>query len=158
MLRGAKLATTKFIGIADDDTLYPKSHFQFRPKEDGFYYNFNRWHMVTWGEPLYFYKPKPGNGLFIGTRELVIEKMEARIAKNPELPGFFVKELGSSRRMRKYDVLEARSFYTQEPVLSFTHDWSCDPGARKHKKKIWPVKAYDIPLWGRAEEIRKKFI
>src|SRR3989344_6555477 len=53
MLRGAKLATTKFIGIADDDVLYPKEHFQFRPKEDGFYYNFNRWHMVTWGEPLY---------------------------------------------------------------------------------------------------------
>src|SRR3989344_4238624 len=43
MLRGAKLATTKYIAMADDDVLYPEEHFLFRPPTDGFYYNHNRW-------------------------------------------------------------------------------------------------------------------
>ena len=56
MLRAAKIADTQYIAMADDDTLYPATHFQFRPIKDGYYYNLNRWHLFTWGEPFYFYK------------------------------------------------------------------------------------------------------
>lgn len=162
MLRGAKLATTHWIGIADDDTLYPKQHFQFRPPEDGFYYNLNRWSLPTWGknkrEMRYFHKPRPGNGCMIATRELVIKAMETRIKACPELIKYFTKELGASRRMRKYDEFEAKSFYTSEPILTLVHDLSADVDAQKHQKYIWPVRAYDIPEWGKAEDIIKKFI
>lgn len=158
MLRGAKLATTKFIGIADDDVLYPKEHFQFRPKEDGFYYNFNRWQLTTWGTPRYFHKPRAGNGCMIATRELVVDAMERRIEANPNLVHFFTKELGTSRRMRKYDKLVAQSFYTSEPLAVFVHDLSADMDAKRHRKIIWPVRAYDIPIWGRAEDVLKKFV
>ena len=162
MLRGAKLATTKYIAMADDDVLYPEEHFLFRPPTDGFYYNHNRWILPTWktntNDIFYFYKPKPGNGSIIATRELVIKALERRIAANPELPGYFTKELGSSRRMMRYDEIEAQPFYTSEPIVYLMHDLTADADAQKHNKYIWPVRAYDIPNWGRAGDILKKFI
>lgn len=161
MLRGAKLATTKYIAMADDDVLYPKQHFMFRPPTDGFYYNHNRWILPTWKtseRAIYFHKPKHGNGTMVATRELVIKAMETRIAANPELPDYFTKELGTSGRMKKYDKITAESFYTNEPVVYLMHDLTADVDAQKHRKAIWPVRAYDIPVWGEAEDILKKFI
>ena len=158
LLRGAKTATTEWIAVADDDTLYPKEHFAFRPKEPGFYYNLNRWHLFTWGEPFYFHKPKPGGGLMIATRILVIEAMEARMAADPKLEGHYsVKELGASRRMGKYDKHEFKQFYTTRSIVSFYHEKSIDEFIRRRKKYVWPVRAYDLPLWGRAQDLRKKF-
>lgn len=157
MLRGSKLAKTEYIAVIDDDTLYPREHFEFRPSEPGFYYNFNRWHLFTWGEPFYFHKPRPGNGCFIGTRKLVIKAMETRMKADPDLKGYCVKELGSSLRMRKYDKLESKSFYTKQPIVSIYHEESIDEACRQHRKRAWPVRAYDIPLWGKAKELRKRF-
>ena len=161
MLRGSKLATTKYIAMVDDDTLYPKEHFQFRPPIDGFYYNYNRWALPSWETDKvkihYFHKPKPGNGCMIATRELVIEAMGARLAADPDLHGYFTKELGNSKRMIKYDKIVSQPFYTTEPIVSIVHDLSADPAAQKHTKAIWPVRAYDIPTWGKAKDILKKF-
>lgn len=162
MHRAVKLATTKYIAMADDDTLYPKQHFWFRPPKDGFCYNFNRWALPSWGttkrDIRYFHKPKPGNGCMIATRQSVIEAMEARLAADPSLQGYFSKELGASKRMMPYDKIASQSFYTSEPIVSIVHDLSADPAAQRHKKYIWPVRAYDIPIWGRAEDTLKKFI
>ena len=162
MLRGAKLATTKYIAMADDDVLYPEQHFKFRPPVDGFYYNHCRWILPTWktgkSDAFYFHKPKPGNGSIIATRELVIKALEKRIAANPQLPDYFAKELGSSRRMMRYDEIEAQPFFTSEPIVYLMHDLTADVAAQKHAKAMWPVRAYDIPVWGKAEDILKKFI
>lgn len=159
MLREAKAATTPFIAMADDDTLYPKEHFAFRPKEEGFYYNLNRWHTFTWGDPFYFHKPRPGNGFFMGSRELMIRALEARFKEEneDELPAHLRGELGTIYSARECDLKEWQPFYTTEPVLSFYHDWSWDRACRRHIKRAWPVRAYDIPIWGKAEEIREKF-
>lgn len=44
LLRAAKLATTKYIAVAEDDSLYSYEHFHtFRPKDDEFGYNLSRW-------------------------------------------------------------------------------------------------------------------
>ena len=158
LLKGAKTAKTELIAVADDDTLYPRQHYDFRPPAPGFYYNFNRWHLFTWGDPFYFHKPRPGGGLMIATRSLVIEAMEARLKAYPNLQGYAVKELGASFRMLKLDKHLYKSFYTREPVVSFYHQLSIDEANRKRKKWPWPVMAYDIPVWGRAEELRKKFV
>jgi hypothetical protein len=84
--------------------------------------------------------------------------MERRLVANPELPGYFTKELGHSKRMMPYDKLESQPFYTTEPVVYLMHDLTADEAAQSHKKAIWPVRAYDIPIWGKAEDILKKFI
>lgn len=158
LLKAAKLATTKYIGIADDDTLYSKEHFDFRPPYDGFWYDFNRWHLATWGEALYFYKPKAGNGCLIATRELYIEKWENRIKACPELTKYYSKEIGASRTMKKLDNIDMKIFYGEYPIVSITHEFCTDKEAKLHAKRIWPVRAYDLPRWRKAEDIRAKFV
>jgi hypothetical protein len=159
MLRGAKLATTPFIAMADDDTLYSREHFAFRPPREGYFYNLNRWHIFTWGPPFYFHKPRPGNGLLICTRELMIKALESRFAVSPDLSAThdMPLELGTADSLLCYDQVKWQSFYTRQPVVSFYHDNGLDELCKRHKKYAWPVMAYDIPVWGRAEEIRKKF-
>ncbi|OGH18093.1 MAG: hypothetical protein A2868_03470 [Candidatus Levybacteria bacterium RIFCSPHIGHO2_01_FULL_40_15b] len=157
MLRAAKIATTKWIGTADDDTLYPKGHYAYRG-EDGFHYNLNRWQLATWIPQYYFHRPVPGNGCMIATRELLIEKIEARLTINPALDKKYqCKELGTWNRWTGFDEPRYRPFYSGEPLVSFVHDYSADPASRHHNKTIYPVKAYDIPLWGRSEDLAKKF-
>lgn len=161
MLRGFKYATTPYVAIADDDTLYPKEHFEYRPPLDKFGYNFNRWHLFTWGSPFYFHKPRPGNGLMIAPRELAINAIERRFKSRSAikngLTGYLGKELGTYDHARKYDVGEMVSFYTRSPVVSFYHEWSIDSLSQRRKKFAWPVRAYDLPYWGKATKIRNRF-
>jgi len=158
ILRGAKLATTPYIAIAEDDTLYPKEHFKFRPPLDKFAYNYNRWQLFTWGKPIYFHKPRACNGTLIASRKLVIGALERRFAKYDIFPRYFEKEMGTKVHSAKYDKGTLIKFYSSYPVVCFCHDFSIDPRSRIHRKKIWAVQAYDIPKWGTADNLRKLFI
>ena len=72
VLRGAELAKTEYIATVEDDTLYHKSHFVWRPKNN-VGYDLNRWMLFTWGRPFYFYKPMMTNG----SRRLTVVKCAA---------------------------------------------------------------------------------
>lgn len=157
VLIGAERASTKYIAIADDDTLYPAEHYQYRPPDDVFMFNLNRWHMLTWGEPIYFHKPKPGNGCMICNRDILIKTLRKRFENRKKLPKDLCHELGTVKTESYSDEYKWKSFYTTEPIMSFYHDFSVEEATRKHKKRIYPVRAYDIPKWGRAEELLKKF-
>lgn len=158
ILRGAELAETPYIAVAEDDTLYPEDHFTFRPPPDRFAYNFNRWQILTW-EPraYYFHKPSAANGLMIAPRELVVDALKARLAGRQELDGVLAKELGTSLRARQYDVGTAMSFYGALPVVSLCHPMSVDPLSQRRRKVPWPVQAYDIPKWRKAKWILGRF-
>ena len=159
ILRGAELAQTSYIAIAEDDTLYPKEHFEYRPPLDTVAYDMTRWILCTWGEPFYFHKPHISNGGMIAPRELLIEAIQERL-KNPQDKLGWFKEIGRNDWERKHGFIKRKSvqFYSSQPYVCFNHDFSIDKLERRHKKKVWPVQAYDIPKWGRAEELRKKFI
>jgi len=134
ILRGAKMADTEYVAIAEDDTLYPASHFTIRP--EGIGYNLNRWIIFTWVENLYFHKPNGANGTMIAKRKDLIAK------------------LGGIRRKE----IEGEGFYTRDSIICFNHDYSVDDLQQRHHKMKPPVTAYDIPLWDRAEDLRNKFI
>lgn len=161
MLLAFQGATTPYIAMADDDTLYPKDHFAYRPAMDKFAYNYNRWHLFTWGPAFYFHKPRPGNGLMIAPRELAIRALERRLAttyaKKRGLTGHLGHELGTSEQAKEYDVGDMIVFYTTVPVVSFYHEMSVDPLSQRRRKYAWPVRAYDLPLWGKAAKVRKYF-
>lgn len=162
MLRAFTLAKTEFVAMADDDTLYHSSHFKKRPEEGKFYYNHNRWHLFTWGNPFYFYKPRSGNGLLIAHRDLAIKALTNRFAtrtvKKRGLIGWFSKELGTKVQARKYDIGEADHFYTTIPVVSFYHQESFDLLNQKRKKVPWPVQVKHLPYWGWAKHLRRRFV
>jgi hypothetical protein len=160
MLRAARIAKTPYVAIADDDTLYPREHFLFRPPPDKFAYNLNRWHVLAWKtkEPFYYLKHRPGNGCLISPRKLMITALENRFGREDYLDEQTLHELGSSHYLvTKFDKAEYVSFYTYPPIVSFYHDQSYSHLHQLHRTKPGDIQCFDLPKWGKARDIIKKF-
>jgi hypothetical protein len=169
LLKGAKLAKTEYIAVAEDDTLYSWEHFNtFRP-QGVFAYNFNRWTLYTWGEPIYSLKNFiRTNAVLIAPRKLVIEALEERFAKYPhdmkDIPLAMSGELGFFEKQLEITPRKAIEFKTVSPIVQFDHDYftgnnySPDSIERRHTKILGTIRSYDIPLWRKAEDLVKKFI
>jgi len=164
-LKAAKIATTPYIAIAEDDTLYPREHYHsFRPPLDTFAYNMTRWGMLAWSRAHIYYLAYKfmSHMTLIAPRELAIEALEERFKKYPAIDESVQNaggELGKSWMEKRMGVTLRKSalFYTGEPVLFFQHTNSVDPLNRNCKKRMSEIRAFDIPCWGRAEEVIKKF-
>ena len=161
MLKGAKIATTDFIAMAEDDVLYPKEHFEYRPPQDSFAYNHNRLNLFNWGKPTYFWKNRMGNFTLIAPRKLLIEALEERFKKYPQgtLP-HRTGELGRETIEHGLGLTHYKAiwFFTDISVIHIDHELSLDRLARSHRKRMGIMRSYDIPYWGRAEDIVKKFV
>ena len=170
LLRGAKQAKTDFIAVAEDDTLYPKEHFEVRA--EAFCYNSNRWCLYTWGEPVYHLKTWiRTNAVMVGPREMAIESLEERFAKHPidskNFPLAVSKELGHAEKRLGITPRRNVDYKSSTPVVQFDHDYWTSGVVRsnnfereleRHRKKNYgDIKAYDIPVWGKASELVKKF-
>lgn len=161
LLRGAKEATTDYIAVAEDDTLYPKEHFEYRPPMDTFAYNQNRFGLFTWGKPTYFWKDRISNSTLIAPRKLTIEALEERFNKYPNgTPPHFTGELGRRNIEDKLGVTHRKTewFSTEISVVRIDHELGIDRLSRTHRKGKGILQAYDIPYWGKAEDIVKKFV
>lgn len=158
LLEGCKKATTPFIATIEDDVLYPPEHFYYRPKPDEFAYNQHRWALFTWGVPTYNWRNRVSNCSLIAPRELAIEALEERFAKHPK--GWpYVGELG---RWRIEQVLQVKrrklvEWYSTVGIIQINHDDASEERQRIHWKDLGPVRAYDIPTWGKAEDLIKRF-
>jgi hypothetical protein len=161
MLKGARLASTKYIAVAEDDVLYPKEHFEYRPPEGVFSYNKNRFNVFTWGRPTYFWKDRIGNSTFIAERLPTIEALEERFEKYPEgTPERYTGEIGRANVEGKLGIKRRSAiwFETEISVVKIDHELGIDRLARTHRKGMGILKSYDIPHWGKAEDVVKKFI
>lgn len=152
VLRGCKLATTPYIGIAEDDTLYHKSHFEFRPPMDTFAYDMTRWGLFTWGKPTYYYKNRISNAAMIAPRKLVIESLKERfhLYGNRNRIGELGKEKGT-----RLDRKKTATFWSDVGIVYLSHENSLDPTEQHRSKKMGSVMAYDIPFWGKASNLIK---
>jgi hypothetical protein len=149
ILRGCKHTNKKYIAIAEDDTLYHADHFKYRPPEDTFGYDMHRWGLFTWGKPTYYYKDRISNAAMIATRDLVIASLEERFAKYPENHiGELGKEKGTS--INRY---KSEGYWPDTGMVFFSHVNSLDPTEQHKSKKMGTVQAYDIPYWGKSEEL-----
>lgn len=161
LLRGAKTATTDYIAVAEDDTLYPREHFEYRPPPDTFAYNQNRFGLFSWGKPTYFWKDRISNSTLIAPRKLAVEALEERFAKYPNgTPEGFTGELGRPNIEDRLGVSHRKSawFSTEISIVRIDHELGIDRLSRTHRKGMGILRAYDIPCWGRAEDIVKKFV
>jgi hypothetical protein len=160
MLEGAKQATTPFVAVIEDDTLYPIEHFYFRPELDTFAYNQHRWALFTWGVPTFNWRNRKSNCSLIAPRELMIEALEERFAKHPN--GIRVEhcgELGRANVDKWLGVTPRKSveWYSKIGLVQFNHDGATDGRAKAHHKDLGPVKCFDVPRWGRADKLVLEF-
>lgn len=176
MLEGAKIATTPYIAMVEDDMLYSKDHFNYRPPLDTFAYNWNRWSLFTWGEPTFSFKRRFCNGCSILPREELINALEERFKKWPTIPHHLNGELGYEMVERNLGVTPRKSieYYSKTPVVQIHHIFGTpgngkpphlrkdtdtnDLEERKTRKRMGMIRAYEIPYWGRSEELIKHFI
>jgi hypothetical protein len=162
LLQGAKAATTEFIAVAEDDTLYPKEHFQFRPPEDSFAYNQNRFGVFRWSKtPTYFWKDRISNSTLVAPRKLAIQALEERFEKYPHgTPSGLTGELGRANIEDKLGVKRQKAiwFQTEISVVRIDHELGIDKLSQSHRKGMGILRAYDIPYWGKAADIVEKFV
>jgi hypothetical protein len=166
MLRGMRLVKTKYVAIAEDDCLYPKEHFEFRPPEDTFAYNYNRWSLYSWN-PVYSLKNWIKTGaVMIAPTKLALDLLEERFAKYPmggEMPHGMCGELGVYEKELGITPRKVMDFKTEISVVQLDHDFFTvnDPKResveRRHTKELGYVRALSIPYWGEASKITELF-
>lgn len=160
LMNAAKIASTPYIAVAEDDVLYPKEHFNsFRPPLDTFAYNMHRWLLYTWKPTVFSMKRRISNCTLIAPRQLFIEAWQERFAKYPieKYPKRLVGEVGRKHIDEWLGVTERKSveFWSSIGVVHVNHPHGTDSlGTRK---KMGEVKAIEIPYWGRAEDVVKHY-
>lgn len=162
ILRGAKLADTPYIAVAEDDTLYTTQHFsEFRPPLDAVAYDRSRWSLFVWS-PIYCMRQRRGNFAMIGSRQLVIEALTEREDKFPN-GHHYTGEIGREIVERRLGVTprKAVDFYSKGPIVNLNHDTGIDNNASRRRgwvKKHGEMQAYDIPHWGKAVDIAEIYL
>lgn len=160
-LAGAKLSSTKYIAIVEDDVLYSPEHFKKRPSEGKFAYNTACWSIYTWSKPpIFSYTGRRNFGQLICERDLFIAAMEERFEKYPTNdmvnnaiwaePGKYESQLGVK-------VQETETFYTDPANIMFTHPEGLSMNTLGMRKRLAPIRAFEIPYWGKADEIVKLY-
>lgn len=142
LLVAAREIKTPFLSFAEDDTLYPDEHFNFRPSFDTFAYNFTRWNLYTWSSPpFYSLRQRKILATLIAPREKFIEVMEERI----KLKESQMVEPGR-RKGEKFET-----FNTYNPIVVFTHPNAF--GYMNGGKKAHIIRATALPYWGEATKL-----
>ena len=159
LLRGASLAETKYIAVAEDDTLYPRRHFSdFRPPDDTVAYDMSRWSVFSWSQkPFFSAIRKHGNFTMIGPRQLVIDTLEEREQKYPNGRDY-TGEIGRPEVEKILGVRRNKlvEWHCIEPMVNLCHPQGLSPtyvGTPGRERKPGELKAWDIPIWGRADQI-----
>lgn len=162
ILIGAKAATTEYVGMAEDDCLYTKEHFSAYRPENAFAYNMAKWSFFSWTmPPMYSYKNRKTTCAMIAPRKLLIEALEERYAKYPDdsrCPMHYWGELGRYEKHLGVTVRPTEEFRTYEPIVVFSHEFAVGFGGLGRKKRHGFLRAYDVAYWGKAEDLRNKYI
>ena len=167
ILIGAKASKTKYIACAEDDIFYSYEHFhQELPRGDYFLYDMNKWSIFTWTKPpQYTYRDRLVVNQLIAPRDYLVEALEERFARVEELKktkseADIIKYWGDPGRYEKYlgvKVREVKHFFSSVPSIVFTHESAFGYLNHSNRKKLGNPKAYDIPVWNRAEDILKLY-
>jgi hypothetical protein len=157
--RAAKVAETEFVAIAEDDSLYHPLHFtEFRPKSDEVAYDMSRWTVMSWHPtPSFSMIRRLGGFMMIAPRDLVVKSLDEREAKYPDgfgRPG----EIGREDSELRMGVTRRKhvEWYCKGPSVNLAHPSGVSPtyiNKRGVRRKEGEMKAFDIPYWGRADDI-----
>lgn len=155
ILTGAKEVKTKYVAMCEDDTLYPKEHFNNRPSSDTvFSINKNMWYAEEIG---YWNKGWVGMCTYMVATRYLIDTLVPRFLKYPR-----ESDLPKTRRVSRmfqepgrFDGANTEYFSTKIPVLTFNYQKAL--GGKAGSKWAKPTIVQKLPHWGDAWELKKKF-
>ncbi len=154
ILVGAKKVRTKYLVCCEDDSLYSPEHFQYRPPEDTFAYDLNRWNV----RPNFYYyrKRRPGMCMCIAPTELMVKTLEIRFEKYPNQESADRMKMGMAEPGRKekewgLPPVKAITFESQGIAnLTFRHGLSLSISRSKVRSDI---RQPELPGWGNAKDL-----
>ena len=155
LCRAARLASTPYIAMAEDDALYPPHHFkEFRPALDSVSYDMHRWSLFTWTN-MYNIKDRISNCTMLSGREYYLDAWDERLKKFPgdSLPLKRVSEIGRNNQEEWMGVSlrNCTKWWATEPTIHINHPNGTD--STSYRKRMGTFRAYDIPYWGSADKI-----
>jgi hypothetical protein len=160
ILRGSELAETKYVAVVEDDVLYHENHFhRFRPADDEFAYNRCRWSIFSWGDPQFSLRNRISNCSCIAPRTLLIEALTERFALPGKPHEGLMAECGREDVEVKLGITRRKKveFYSRIPIIQLSHDAGTEKRQQEHRKSHAEVRAFEIPYWGRAEDLIKRY-
>jgi hypothetical protein len=160
ILRGAKIAQTKYVATVEDDTLYHENHFRrCRPADDEFAYNRARWSIFSWGEALYSMRNRISNCSCIAPRELLIEALEERF-RLPKIHEGLMCECGRADIELRMGITPRKKvdFFSRVPIVQLSHEGGTENRQKERRKAHAEIRAFDIPHWGRAEDLVRRYV
>ncbi len=164
ILEASRLAESKFVALAEDDTLYSPEHFYcYLPEEDVFAYNLCRWNIYTWKKPpLYSLSFRKILANLIAPRKLLINTIEERFNKFPNptktQERWITGEPGRGfEKLLGMNALKTAEFYSYIPNIVFSHPKSFGFLTTGTRKRAGKIRALSLPYWGTAEKVMKDF-
>lgn len=166
VLVGVREVKTKYVAIAEDDTLYPPEHFAYRPPDNTLNYDTNKWSIFAFEKNPIFCKRLGRKTMdsLVSTTDTLLNSLEERYKKYPTVesipaelyqyywgePGRFENHLMLPKlNVEKVEtVIPHITFYTPE-CLGFSH-----LGKRKAHGEL---QADELPFWGKASEVIKLY-
>jgi hypothetical protein len=160
ILNACMIAKTPYIGIAEDDTLYTKAHFtEFRPSLDAVAYDRSRWSLFSW-DKIYCMRQRISNCSLIAAREYLINALQERKEKWPNPPPEnLIGEVGRAKVDKRLGVSirNCVEWYSYGPIVQLNHPNGTDDRQQRLWKRHGQMRAYDIPFWGKATDILRKY-
>jgi len=113
--------------------------------------------VFTWIPEIYSLRWRVSNCSLIAPREALIDALEERFTKkfHHKLWG----EVGRNKLEVQMGVTLRKlvEFRSEVPIVHLSHPNGSEDRQKRKWKRLAEIKAYDIPYWGKAEEIIKNY-
>lgn len=165
VLTGAEAATTPYLAIAEDDTLYSPSHFDcHRPPLDTFAYNHHKWSLYTWYRPPIFSMKTNRSVLCqcIAPREQLIVALNERFDRHAREPyddrriALNFAEPGRYEKWLKVTPQKLETFRSPEPNIVICHEYALGWKQLGKKKDHGPIRQECVEPWGHAKDVLQR--
>jgi len=170
MLIGAKIATTEYVALAEDDILYSYEHFHneyIGKYPDKFLYDMNKVSMFSWIKPplFSFRHDRMVVNQLIAPRKLFIEALEERFKRVEELLKTqplekiikYWGDLGRYERLLGVTVRPTKTFMCKMPSIVFSHVDAYGYLSQGKKKRLGDLRITSLQGWGDAETIYRLY-
>lgn len=168
ILIGVREAKTRYVAMAEDDTLYPREYFTtYRPPTGTLGYVDNKWSLYTWVRPpIVSIRGKKTMCGLVADRLALLKTLEERYDKYPELDdewrNHWRKYWGEpGRRNMEKDLgisyVRTRMWTCKNPLVVFSTPEAFGFLSHGTKKAHHKKQAKEVPYWGSAESLLKLY-
>jgi hypothetical protein len=167
ILLAVREAKTPYVACAEDDTLYPQEHFEYRSALDAIAYDINKYTLQTWrGDKIFSLRPgRRTMSSMIGSTKVLRDTLEERYAKYPTVesipPTIYKYYWGEPGRFENHALLtplkETERFEAKYPHIQFSTPEAMGFGYLGTRKALGPVQTYELEPWGSAKDIIKLY-